>query len=94
MANLWKNDKQLKIIEMSWKECVAITDSWSLCYVCGQNSSEEPIYYIALLNEFYCKNCLTAYLKEAKRYKSDFQKEQLNFINIRNKLIDLGTWND
>jgi len=94
MANLWKNEKQFKIIEMTWKEYVAVTDTWGLCDICGNNSAEENVYFIALLNQTYCKNCLEAYLKDAKRTKSDFQKEQLNFITIRNKLIDLGVWNE
>lgn len=90
MANLWKNDKQFKIIEMSWKEYVAATDSWGLCDICGNNSSEQPLYFVALVNQCYCKTCLDAYLSGAKRYKSDFEKEQENFIKMKNKLIDLG----
>jgi hypothetical protein len=92
MANLWKNPNQFKIIQLTWKEYVAATDTWGLCDVCGDNSSEEPLYFIALINQTYCKKCLEAYLKEARRYKSDFKKEQENFITMRNKLIDLGCW--
>lgn len=92
MASLWKNDRQFKIIKMTWKEYVAVTDSWGLCSCCGDNSSEEPLYYVALVNDTYCQTCFDAYYKEAKRYKSDFQKEQKNFIEMRNKLIDLGIW--
>ena len=94
MAKLWKNEKQFKIIELSWKEYVAATDTWGLCDICGDNSSEQPLYFVALVNQCYCKTCLDAYLKGAKRYKSDFQKEQANFITMRNKLIDLGIWDE
>lgn len=94
MAKLWKNEKQFKIIELCWKEYVAATDTWGLCDICGNNSSEQPLYFVALVNQCYCKTCLDAYLKEARRYKSDFQKEQANFITIRNKLIDLGIWDE
>lgn len=92
MANLWKNEKQFKIIEMTWKEYVAVTDTFGLCNICSNNSSEDPIYYVGIINSWLCKTCLNAYLKDAKRYKGDFHKEQENFIQIRNKLIDLGTW--
>lgn len=92
MAILWKNERQLKIIKMSWREYAAATDSWALCSCCGDNSSEEPLYYVALVGDVYCQRCFDAYLKEAKRYKSDFEKEQNNFIKMRNKLIDLGVW--
>lgn len=90
---MYPNDKNLKIIEMSWREYVAVTDSWGLCDLCGQNSSEEPIYYIALLKQYYCKPCLDAYLSGAKRYKSDLEKEQYNFVEVKHKLEDLGCFN-
>lgn len=92
MASLWNNDKNFKIIEMSWRECAAITDSWALSDCCGQNSSEEMLYYIAILDQYYCKTCLDAWLSGAKKYKSDIEKEQLNFINVKHKLEDLGCW--
>ena len=92
MANLWKNDRQFKIIEMTWKEYVAATDSWGLCDICGNNSAEEKIYFVALVNQAYCERCLTAYMKDAKRTKSDLQKEQSYFVNMKNKLVDLGVW--
>lgn len=94
MASLWRNTKQFKVIKMSWKECVAITDSWALCDLCGQNSSEEPLYYIAVINQFYCESCFNAWFSSAKRYKSDLEKEQMNFVNVRNKLRDLDVWNE
>lgn len=94
MAKLWQNDKQFKIIKMSWKECVAITDSWGLADCCGKNSSEEDLYYIAVLNQFYCKTCLDAWLSGAKRYKSDLEKEQICFVKTKRKLEDLGTWEE
>lgn len=94
MAKMYPNNKNLKIIEMNWKECVAITDSWGLADCCGKNSSEEDLYYIAVLNQFYCKTCMDAWLSGTKRYKSDLQKEQANFIKVRNKLMDIGTWEE
>ena len=93
MANLWKNDKQFKIIKMSWKEYVASTDSWGLCSCCGDNSAEESLYYVALIDDAYCQKCFDAYYQGAKRYKGDVEKEQANFIKMKNKLVDLGVWN-
>lgn len=92
MAIKYQNNKNFSIIKMTWKECVAITDSWALCDLCGQNSCEEPLYYIALINQFYCQTCFDAWISGAKRYSSDLEKEQYNYIKIKNKLIDLGTW--
>ena len=92
MATLWQNDKQLKIIKMTWREYVAVSDGWGLCSCCGNNSAEEPLYYVALVGDIYCPDCFDAYYSGAKRYKSDIEREQENFIKVRNKLMDLGTW--
>lgn len=92
MAKLLKNEKQFKIIEMSWNEYVAATDTWGLCDICGDNTSEQPLFFVALVNQCYCKKCLDAYLSGARRTKGDFEKEQMNFIKMKNKLVDLGTW--
>ena len=92
MATRYQNDKGFLIIELPWKECVAITDSWGLADCCGQNTSEETLYYIALLDQFYCGICFNAWYSTAVRYKSDLEKEQINFIKTKRKLEDLGAW--
>lgn len=92
MATQIKTKKGFLIIKMTWKECVAITDSWGLADCCGQNTCEEDLYYIAILDQFYCEPCYNAWVETASRYKSELGKEQVNFIKIRNKLQDLGTW--
>ena len=73
MANLWQNDKGLKIIKMPWREYAAATDSWALCACCGDNTSEEPVYFVALINDIFCEKCLSAYLTGAKRYKDELE---------------------
>ena len=92
MAEQFKNDKNLLIIKLDWRECVNITDSWGLADCCGQNSSEEDLYYIALLDQFYCKPCFDAWYSGVKRTKCELEKENQNFMKVKNKLKDLGTW--
>lgn len=94
MAKIYQNSQQLKIIEMSWKEYVAATDTWGLCDCCGDNSAEAPLFYVALVNQVYCKTCLDAYLSGAKRTRGELEKEQINFVSMRNKLKDLGVWDE
>lgn len=94
MASLWKNNKNFKIIQANWVEYVNVTDTFGLCDVCANNSSDDPIYYIAVLDQWYCKTCLDAYLSGAKKYKSDIQKEQENFVRVKHKLEDLGVYNE
>jgi hypothetical protein len=93
MAKIYQN-QQFKIIEANWVEYVNVTDTFGLCDLCANNTSEDPIYYIAVLDQWYCKTCLDAWLSGAKKYKSDIEKEQLNFINVKHKLEDLGAWNE
>ena len=92
MANPVKNDKRFLIIEMTWREYVAATDSWGLADCCGQNTSEEPVFFIALLNQFYCEPCYNAWYDTATHYKVDVEKERYNYNNIVNKLKLLGCW--
>lgn len=94
MARLLENKKGFKIIKLTWRETVCITDSWGLSDCCGQNSSEEPLFYIAVLDRYFCECCMNAWLSGATRYKSDIEKEQYNFVKVKNKLKDLGTWSD
>lgn len=94
MANLWKNDKNFKIIQMSWREYVATTESWGLCDCCGGSDFEYGGYYIPLIDSWFCKTCFDAWYSTAKRYKVDIQKEQEKFIKMKHKLEDLGAWNE
>jgi hypothetical protein len=92
MAILWENKKKFQIIKMSWREYAAATDSWGLCDACGQNSSEEPLYYVAVLNVVFCPDCFDAWYGGAKRYSVDMPKEQANFVRMKQKMKDLGCW--
>lgn len=91
MAKTYQN-QHFKIIEANWVEYVNVTDTFGLCDICANNSSEDPIYYIAVLDQWYCKTCLDAWLSGAKKYKSDIEKEQINFVNVKHTLEDLGCW--
>lgn len=92
MAKQWNNDKGLLVIKMSWREYVAITDSFGLCDCCGTQRFDEGGFYVALVNDWYCKTCYDAYISGAKRYSVDREKERLNYNSVVNKLKDLGTW--
>ena len=87
MAHQLPNQKGFLIIEMDWKDCVNITDTWGLSDCCGQNTSEEKLYYIAVLDQYYCKPCYDAWLSGATRYKPDLEAE------IPECIIDKGEIN-
>lgn len=94
MAKKFQNNKNFLIIEMPWREYVAITDSWGLCSCCGQYDSEAIFYYVAVINDFFCKTCFDAWYSGATHYSVDLQKERQNWNKTVEKLRDVGVWNE
>lgn len=92
MARILTNSKNFQIIKMAWREYVAATDSWGLADCCGQNSSEDDLYFVAVLNSVFCPMCFKAWYDTAKHYSSEIQKEQESFVKMKHKLEDLGCW--
>ena len=90
MATRYQNSKNFLIIEMPWKEYVAITDSFGQCDCCGEYDSQMVFYYVAIVNSFFCKTCFDAWFSTAVRYKVDLQKERQNWNEKIAKLRDLG----
>ena len=94
MAKQFQNDKRFLIIELSWKEYVAITDTFGQCDCCGEYDSEMIFYYVAVVDVFFCKKCFDAYYSDAKHYEVDLQKERDNWNKTVAKLRDVGVWNE
>ena len=92
MATQIQNDKRFLVVKMTWQEFVAITDTWGLADCCGQNTSEEPVFFIATLNQFYCTSCYNAWYDTATHYRVDVEKERYNYNDVVKKLKALGTW--
>ena len=44
-------------------------------------NNEEPVYYIAVLNELFCKDCFDDYIENAPYYEEDkdFEIEHYNY---------------
>ena len=92
MAKKWENDKRLLAIKMSWREYVAVTDTFGFCSCCGTQDFQEDGYYVAVVNDWYCKTCYDAYIAGAKRYSVDLIKERKNYNKMVESLKDIGTW--
>lgn len=94
MATPLQNDKRFLVIKMSWREYVAATDTWGWCDLCGFNEfGDEEGYYIAVINQWYCKKCYDAWYSTATHYKVDTEKERASYNVIMNKLKGMGVWN-
>lgn len=88
MAKKIKNKKGFLIIEMTVEE--AINDCMFgyageiICDGCNKytNNPENIIYYIAVLNMVFCKECLDEFLNRQEHYEEDedVEKKNYNFI--------------
>lgn len=51
-------------------------------------NDEEPVYYIAVLNMLYCKDCFDDYIENAPYYEEDKEYE-LDTYNHYAKILNL-----
>lgn len=62
-----------------------------LCDNCNERlfeEQEEPVYYVAVLNMLFCKDCFDDYIENAPYYKEDKEYE-LNIYNHYAKILNL-----
>ena len=52
-----------------------------ICDNCNEDITfnEEPIYYIAVLNELFCKDCFDDFIENAPYYEEDKEQELYNY---------------
>lgn len=88
MAKKIENKKGFLIIEMTVEEaindCMFGCAGEIICDGCNKyiNNPEDMIYYIAVLNMAFCKECLDEFLNRQEHYKEDedVEKKNYNFI--------------
>lgn len=67
------------------------SDRESLCDNCNERlfeEQEDPVYYIAVLNMLFCKDCFDDYIENTPYYEEDKEYE-LNTYNHYAKLLNL-----
>lgn len=63
----------------------------AVCDTCNQilfEGQDEPVYYIAVLNMLFCKDCFDDYIENAPYYEEDKDFE-INNYNYYAKLLNL-----
>lgn len=52
-----------------------------ICDNCNNQlfNDEEPVYYIAVLNMLFCKDCFDDYIENAPYYEEDKEQELYNY---------------
>lgn len=67
------------------------SDREGLCDNCNERlfeEQEEPVYYVAVLNMLFCKDCFDDYIANAPYYEEDKQFE-IDHYNYYAKLLNL-----
>lgn len=83
-------------IEMTMYEALyecefGISDIEAVCDNCNTLltlEQEEPVYYVAVLNMLYCKDCFDDYIENAPYYEEDKDFE-INQYNHYAKILNL-----
>lgn len=89
MAQIYENDKNFLIIEMSYEEACSPCNfgfeqennkNFIVCDSCNNLINEENnIYYVAVLNRALCKECCDDFIKGCDKYPEDEDYEKRNF---------------
>lgn len=94
MATKWENDKRFFIIKMTWADYVATTDSWGMCDCCGKYDAAEEYYYVAMVDDYYCKSCFEMWYRSTKYLSGeDYRKELANYKKVVKLMTQKGVWN-
>lgn len=75
-----KNEKGFLVMEITREEMVSKLAQYGCIGVCDScMSSPEVGYYIAVLNQWFCKECYEEWLQRAKRYSEDIRYEEMHY---------------
>lgn len=85
MASVVTNKKRFKVIKLSYEEATTkcgfgFYGKVILCDGCNKKvAHDEELYYVAVLNFGFCKDCYDKWYKTATHYKEDRKIEERNF---------------
>lgn len=90
MAKIIKNKKDFMVIKIGYFEMVGITKNPDpVCDRCLDNKVNQG-YYIAVLNQWFCKKCYEDWYRTAVHYEQDLLIEIKNFNNYITALSNMG----
>lgn len=76
----FSNDKGFLILEVSREELISALGDRGCIGVCDACfSSPESGYYVAVLNQWFCKECYEKWHKRAEYYPEDSKIEERNY---------------
>ena len=89
------NNGLMPIIKATRREFIAAYRDYVFCHACQSDESAfTDMFYIPVIDCIFCKNCADLYAKSAVVYKIDQKHAHQNYAVMRQKLIDIGTWEE
>lgn len=90
MATIIKNKKGFQVIQIGYFEMVGLTNNPDpVCDNCLDAKVNQG-YYIAVLNQWFCKKCYEQWYKTAIPNGQDLVIEMQNFNNYITALSNMG----
>lgn len=84
MAKIVQNDKNFKVLQLSYAEISRLTGNFlPVCDRCN-NPKVSQGYYVAVLNQWFCKKCYNSWYKDAVNYPEDREIENRNYEYYEN----------
>ena len=90
MATIIKNKKGFKVIQIGYFEMVGLTgNSEPVCDNCLDAKVNQG-FYVAVLNQWFCKKCYEKWYKTAINYEQDLSVEMQKFNHYITALSNMG----
>lgn len=99
MAKIYSNDKNFLIIQMNGAEATKINFgievtgclNMVLCGSCNNQIEHKDIYYVAGVNEVFCKDCLDDFINGMNHYiDDDSLRYEINHFNYIAKKLGMS----
>lgn len=86
---------QMPVIVASRREFIAVLDNFVFCNLCEKEETAfTSMYYIPILNQVYCEDCMRLYSESAVKYRVDDKTAEFFYNQMESKLKDLGVWEE
>lgn len=75
-----KNEKGFLVLEVTRSELVGALSEYGCIGICDMCCvSPEVGFYVAVLNQWLCKECYNEWMQRATRYQEDIPYEERNY---------------
>lgn len=95
MEMLYVKNGIMPVIKATRREFIACYRDYVFCHACESDESAfTDMFYIPTIDCVFCKHCADLYAKDAIIYKIDRKKAQKNYLDMQQKMVDIGTWEE